>query len=219
MGFEDLIQILVALAVLFGLFGGGRKKQPSGEDRSRRARPSPQRPRHPGPGPTQPQVPPSRPVPQGGRPPPPARIEVKAPPQTIAEEVYRILSGELDVELERRREETLEAEGAGLEAERVEAVERARIEDLRPVEEITEVEAYSLETLEPAGEASHREFHRKYGVVPAPGPAPAPAARTAPAARAPGPPLVTRQRLALDVKSARQAMLWREILGPPKSLE
>ncbi len=64
-------------------------------------------------------------------------------------------------------------------------------------------EAQSLETLEPAGEASHRRFHERY-VEQAPAPAPRPRADVFPA---------------LTPRTARQAIVWREILGPPKGLE
>ena len=174
MGFEDLVQVLIALAVLFGLFGG-RKKRPS--DRPQKTMPS---------------------VPVRAEPRAPQRpldIEVDGAPEGFADEVYRILSGEL----ERRREDAAGARGT-----RTEDVERSIPEEIRPAEKLSEVEAYSLETLEPAGEASHEAFHRTYD-------SPSPA--KAPAARAP-----QRRRLTLDVRSARQAMLWTEILGPPKGM-
>lgn len=206
MGFEDLFQILIALAVLFGLFGVKKKRPGGGEAERSRMRP-PARPR------ARPPVPPAsaqprRPLearregpgdlrPRGAE--PPVEIEVSGVP-TTAEELYRILSGEM----ERHREETLEAEGASLEVDRIQAIERTPVEDIRPFEKVTDVEAYSLETLEPAGEASHEAFHRTYD-------SPSPA--KSPAVRAP-----RRRRLTLDVRSARQAMLWTEILGPPKGM-
>ena len=204
MGFEDLFQILVALAVLFGLFGRKKKRPGGGEAEQRwtqrtRAQPPVSR--------TQP--PPQRPLevrrplpgllgPRGHA--PPVESEMSGAP-TMADELYRMLSGDM----ERRREETIEAEGTSLEVDRIEAIERMPVEEIRPLEQITDVEAYSLETLEPAGEASHRAFHRKYDSPPS---AASPAAPATP----------QRRRLTLDVRSARQAMLWTEILGPPKGM-
>ena len=198
MGFEDLFQILIALAVLFGLFGGRKKQPKTGDPQRRPPQPRPAPPRPTGQTRQEParqigrQTPlPPRPVPQ-----PPARqlpveVEVRGAPEGFADEVYRILSGEL----ERRREDTLESEGA----ETAEARNRF------------EVEANSLETLEPAGEVSHAAFHKKY----------LPAATPVPAAPGPG---ATRGQLVVPGfalrgrASLRQAIVWSEILGPPKGL-
>lgn len=65
-------------------------------------------------------------------------------------------------------------------------------------------EAQSLETLEPAGGESHRRFHERY-IEPS---EPPPGA----AARRP------RWLPALTPRTARQAVVWREIFGPPKGL-
>ena len=121
----------------------------------------------------------------------------RQPAETMAEEIYRILSGEVE---QREREESLEiletAEGT-LEIIRDEAApSRASLE------EIHEAEAYSLETLEPAGEESHKRFHEKYAT---------PSLPAQPAQ--PG-----GYRLTVSPKTLREAMLWREILGPPKGL-
>jgi hypothetical protein len=215
MGFEDLIQLLVALAVMFGLFGGARKKKRGAADQQPRQRP-PQRRRPEAPRTARLEVP-GGPLRRPTLPSPTHLPSAPAPrPSTsdaFADEVYRMLSGEL----ERSREESLEVEGASFELERrredtLESrgmrteVERSIPEEIRPVENVTEVEAYSLETLEPAGEASHREFHRKYDAP-------------APSAASPAAPGTPQRRLTLDVRSARQAMVWREILGPPKGME
>lgn len=73
--------------------------------------------------------------------------------------------------------------------------------EAEPLERIPEVEARSLETLEPAGEPSHERFHELYLGQPQP-------ARRQ----------VRRLRLKLTPANAREAMLWREVLGPPKGL-
>lgn len=67
--------------------------------------------------------------------------------------------------------------------------------------EATQVEAISLETLEPAGGASHERFHERY-------------IRALPEVRRRARhPLV----LAVDDRTAvRKAIVWAEILGPPK---
>ena len=120
----------------------------------------------------------------------------------MAEEIYRILSGEAE---QRERDATLEiqetAEGT-LEIVRDEAApSRATLE------EIHEAEAYSLETLEPAGEISHKRFHEKYP-------------RPSQTAQPPQPAEPARRlRLTVNSRSLREAMLWREILGPPKAFK
>ena len=68
-----------------------------------------------------------------------------------------------------------------------------------------EEEARSLETLTPAGEASHRRFHERYIDVPV----------AAPEAR-------RRIRIIpsrVDAPTLREAMVWHEILGRPKGLD
>lgn len=125
----------------------------------------------------------------------------RQPADTMAQEIYRILSGEVE---QREREESLEireGDEGSLEIIREEAApSRASLE------EIHEAEAYSLETLEPAGEESHQRFHKKYAT---------PAQPAQPAASAEP---VKRLRLTVNARSLREAMLWREILGPPKGL-
>ncbi|HWP36990.1 MAG TPA: hypothetical protein VNL18_05485, partial [Gemmatimonadales bacterium] len=201
MGLEDLVQLLIALAVLFGLFGGGKKKKPPEAEQPRQRRPREVR---------RPEAPRTTRVEVRDRAPrgiQPTRRPVEsrepqaesAPPELLADEIYRILSGEV----ERRREESLEVEteGESLEIERgrPEFTVRAPVEDIRSIEQVTEAEAYSLETLEPAGGASHKAFHAKYMERPA---------EASPAAQPEVPPVRRTRRLALDARSARQAMLW-----------
>jgi hypothetical protein len=87
-------------------------------------------------------------------------------------------------------------------AERVADELRRRIEAARGHAEMSQVfthEAQSLETPEPAGEASHQRFHDRYitalpEIV----------------------PRVTTSRV--PAAGLRQAIVWSEILGPPKAL-
>jgi hypothetical protein len=219
MGFEELIQLLIALAVMFGLFSGGRKKKPAPRERrppAPRRPPATRRPEPPPPTTVRVEIPgapagrqtPARP-PQPTRPTvsqsPPAQ-PAKPAPGTLADEIYRILSGEVEV----RREQSLEVDLETLERKRARPEFTPRtVEEPRTLEEITEAEAYSLETLEPAGGESHKAFHAKYiaraegGAAPDASPAPTPQAS---------------RPFRLDAQSVRQAMVWREILGPPKGM-
>ena len=122
----------------------------------------------------------------------------RQPAQTMAQEIYRILSGEVE---QREREESLEILETAEES--LEIIREEAAPSRATVEEIHEAEAYSLETLEPAGEESHERFHKKYAT-------PAQPAQPAEPAR--------RLRLAVNARSLREAMIWREILGPPKGL-
>jgi hypothetical protein len=211
MGLEDLAQLLIALAVLFGLFGGGRKQRPP-------ERPQPPRRRRP-PEARRPEAPrssrlearhhaPPR-VEQARRP-----LEPRQPmaeggsPDLLPEELYRILSGEADP----GREESLETEGESLELERArpEFTARQPGEDIRSIEQVTDAEAYSLETLQPAGGASHSAFHSKY-IEPTQPPSTSAAAATSSTRRG--------HRLTLDAGDLRRAFLWKEILGPPKGMQ
>ncbi len=82
---------------------------------------------------------------------------------------------------------------------------RAAIEPPPPPESVADDEAQSVETLEPAGRASHERFHERY-------------VDSTPSA----PPAVTKPRrspLVLRPSTMRQAIIWREVLGPPKGLE
>jgi len=117
------------------------------------------------------------------RPGPPSRTPVPAPREpTPAEELYRILTGEAPPP----------AVPEGLEWEGAEA---------QSAEQVFEQEARSLETLEAAGEASHRRFREKYVAEPTP---------------EAGPGEVKQHRVPRP--GLRQAIIWREILGPPKGL-
>ena len=162
MGFDDLVQLLILAGVaLAWLLGGGKSKK--------------------------------RPAPPPQRYQPRPRVVVRPQPQerppadSMADEIYRILSGEVE---QRERDE-------GIEVMREEAAPQRET-----VEEVHEVEAYSLETLEAAGEASHRRFREKY---------------VAPMAAVDQPPERKRRpRLSTSPRTLREAVLWREILGPPK---
>lgn len=185
MSFEDLVQLLIlGGAGLAWLLSSGKAKKPPAEPRPRRPAPRPARP-------VQRYEPPTTVVVR------PA-VPKRQPADTMAQEIYRILSGEVE---QREREESLEiqeADEGSLEIIREEAAPRRAT-----LEEIHEAEAYSLETLEPAGEESHQRFHEKYAT-------PAQPAQPAEPAR--------RLRLTVNARSLREAMLWREILGPPKGL-
>lgn len=76
----------------------------------------------------------------------------------------------------------------------------------RPLEEIRPVEARSLETLEPAGEESHRRLHARLLAQPVEFPA------AGPMRRGYRLPIITP-------RTAREAVVWREVFGPPKALE
>ncbi len=81
---------------------------------------------------------------------------------------------------------------------------RAAIEPPPPPESVADDEAQSVETLEPAGRASHERFHERY-------------IDSTPSA----PPTVTKPRrspLVLRPSTMRQAIIWREVLGPPKGM-
>jgi hypothetical protein len=211
MGLEDLAQLLIALAVLFGLVGGGRKKRPP-------ERPQPPQRRRP-PEARRAEAPRAirleardhaahRGEPARRRPEPRQPLAQRAPRDLLSDEIYRILRGEAET----RREESLEVEGGSLELERArpEFTPRQPTEDIRSIEQATDAEAYSLETLEPAGEASHREFHSKY-IEPTQPPSTSAAAATSTTPRT--------HRLTLGARNLRQAILWKEILGPPKGMQ
>ncbi|GBD33163.1 hypothetical protein HRbin33_02143 [bacterium HR33] len=191
MDLDSLIQLIVLLgAGLAWLLGGGRKQQPG--DRSqpgpvRRSgtgtRPAPQRAERRAGTPTTmertgDQV-------QARRRPEPAT----ARRQATLEDLYRILTGE---PVGRPVLQEAPPPPADIQPRDMEA---------RPLEQIPEVEARSLETLEPAGGTSHERFHELYvGAI-----------------QPPRQPL-RRPRLRLRPASAREGILWREVLGPPKGL-
>ncbi|MBI2403578.1 MAG: hypothetical protein HYV20_12760 [Gemmatimonadetes bacterium] len=171
---DDLIQLLIAVAVIFfWLLGGKRKRQtPSGPSGGGSRRPQPR----PAPRREVRRVPVARPQePAGGA------GQASGRDTTVAD-LYAILTGERPPS-----DETAESWEASAEAAAAEP---------RSLEQVEGPEAVSLETLEPAGEVSHRRFYEKYVAPEQPA-----------AAAAPGKPRVPR---------LRQAILWREILGPPK---
>lgn len=121
----------------------------------------------------------------GERPRPRPRPDATVPASshgTTAEELFRILTGE--------------AAAPG-------PHEADWAEEGQPLEEVHEVEARSLETLEPAGERSHQRFREKYMTEPVAPDQPGDVA--APSTRRPS--------------DLRRAIIWREILGPPKGLQ
>lgn len=183
MSFEDLVQLLIlAGAGLAWLLGSAKTKKAP-----------PRRPPRPPRPPTRPEVWEVK-LPQ-----PPVRVPERRPADSMAEEIYRILSGEVE---ERDREESLEV------------LREEAAPSRESLEEIREAEAYSLETLEPAGEASHRRFREKY-LVPTPPPVSVPARATGPGTER----AARRSVPALGTGSLREAMLWHEILGPPKAFK
>jgi hypothetical protein len=112
--------------------------------------------------------------------------------EPTVEDLYRILTGEAPPATSEEAEAEWEREARP--AEQVS-------EEARPVEQVFEAEARSLETLEAAGEGSHQRFREKYLSEPA-----------APAE--PGP--ARREPLPHRPTDLRRAVIWREILGPPK---
>lgn len=191
MSFDDLIQLLILAGVgLAWLLGGGKTKK----------RPPEPRPRRPAPRPA------PRPARTVQRHQPPTTVVVRPevprrqPADTMAEEIYRILSGEVE---QREREESLEILDAAEES--LEIVREEAAPTRRTLEKIHEAEAYSLETLEPAGEESHKRFHEKYATPSLPAQPAQPAEPT------------RRYRLTVSPKTLREAMVWREVLGPPKA--
>jgi len=93
-------------------------------------------------------------------------------------------------------------------------MEPAKPELVPPPEPVVVEVPESLETLEPAGEESHRRFHDLYMDQPSPGdlteerddrPYEEPAAR--------------RKRLELTRKKLQHAFIMKEIIGPPKGIE
>ncbi len=209
MDLDSLIQLIVLLgAGLAWLFGGTRRQR---EDRL----PPDVRPRAR----TGPRGTPRRPRPKAG-PTTTGRFEARAQarrrPEPAAprreatlEDLYRILSGQPVGGPVLQEPTPAEVEPSASEAEALESipgVEARSLESVEPVAKaprprIEPVEERSLETLEPAGTQSHQRFHELYLESPQP-----------PRRRAP------RLRLALGPSSAREGILWREVLGPPKGL-
>jgi hypothetical protein len=194
----DLFEILFILAfILFGLLGGRRKKKP-GAGEAQRPRP--------------------RPVPR----PSPERSTARqrsAPPETAPDALLRELEGLLTgraprpVEqesewapvpsdrvpdpVEARSLESLEVDETALWGEGLERASEAR--DTARWTEGKNRAARTLETLEEAGEASHRRFHERYDFSTRTEPRPA-------------------RGSTLDVRDVRRAVVWSEILGPPVSM-
>ncbi len=162
---DDLIQLLVFVAVVFfSLLAGGKKRG------QKRRPPRPARPH-----PVEPRELPSAPRVR-------ARSEGPAPRAQVAEDLLEILSG--------RVPESLRA---------VEARARRRV----PAPPEVDDEAQSLESLEEEGSAAHQRFHERYvdqHAVPTTTSGPRGARRITPS-------------------TAREAVIWRTIISPPKSME
>lgn len=209
MDLDSLIQLIVLIgAGLAWLLGAGRKPQsqdrlppdlrPGGRPGARR---TPQRARARALPTTEPSE--TR-VQASGRPKPAAPRR-----EATLEDLYRILTGQpaggpvlqepppADIGPQDTEAEPLE---------RISEVEARSLESVEPVAEaprrpIDIVEPRSLETLEPAGAATHERFHELYIGTPQP-------ARK----------VVRKLRLGLRPSSVREGILWREVLGPPKGL-
>lgn len=138
--------------------------------------------------------PPPQQRPPERRPRPVARLERRPAhhdARTIAEEILEQL---------KREREALEVEGepAGGPLHTDEAYSLETLERPIEVRELPPDRERSLETLEAAGEASHVRFHERYVADAVAEPAPA------------------RRRLALNPRTARQAVVWMAVLGRPK---
>lgn len=171
----DWIELIIfAIIVLTGLLFGEKKKQ------QQQGRSSTQRPRarpHP------------RPMPRAQRPP----SSAQRPAPTIAEQILEQIRQRDEAEREGVELEPLHTE----EAVSLETAGRPRTGVERP-----ERTAESLETLEPAGGASHERFHERYI-----SPLVEPVRRQ------------TRPRVLPTPTSARQAVMWMAVFGRPKGLE
>jgi hypothetical protein len=200
----DLFELLFVIAfILIGILGGRRKKPEAQQQlplpRSR-PRPAP------------------RPVPGRGSVGHLAQRPRPASPQTaqdaLLQELEGLLTGRrpIPVEDQPRKvptssevpepEEARSLESLAVEEAAVWTEGRERASEVRDSPrwaEGREREAGSLETLEEAGEASHKRFHERYGVA---------ARMEPPTSRGP----------TFDVQDVRRAIVWSEILGPPVSL-
>lgn len=176
MDFGDLFQVIILAAIflLSALFGAKKKKKPTATG----TRPRQQAPRE------RPRAGPRAATPR----------EPRQPMQSYAEPLDSRTLTEQIVEQFRTAVE---------QAERRERVLRAEPESVETVQ-AREVRPESLETLEPAGTASHERFHKRYVDVPATRPAESSARRRTPR---------------LGPRNLREAVVWREVLGPPKGLE
>lgn len=210
MDLDSLIQLIVLIgAGLAWLLGGGRKPRsqdrlppdvrPTGRAGTRR------RPQHARP----------RAVPTTGQR-PEDRIQATERPEAAAprreatlEDLYRILTGEPvgGPVLQELPPADVGPPTTGAEPlERIPEVEARSLESVEPIAEARPhpsgtVEPRSLEALEPAGAATHERFHELYIAAPQPSRKP-----------------VRRLRLGLRLSSVREGILWREVLGPPKGL-
>jgi hypothetical protein len=198
----DLFEILFILAfILFGLLGGRKRKKKPGAGEPQRPQPRPR--------------PVPRPAPERSA----ARQQRSAPPETAQDALLRELEGLLTGRAPRPVEQ--EAEWMPVPSDRVpDPVEARSLESLEVEETVLWGEgldraseardtarwtegrnraARTLETLEEAGEASHRRFHERYDF----------STRTEPrTARGP----------TFDVRDVRRAVVWSEILGSPVSM-
>jgi len=199
----DLFELLFVVAfILFGILGGRKKKPGAGQRQLPQPRPRPR--------------PAPRPVPERS---PLARRSPPAAPPTAQDALLRELEGLLTgqrpapVEAEpewvstssdrvpdpeeARSLESLEAETSAVWEE---GLERASETSGTPRwAEGRDREAGTLETLEEAGEGSHKRFHERYAI----------AARAE--SRSPRSPT-------FDMNEVRRAIVWSEILGPPVSV-
>ncbi len=174
---EDLVQFALFVGfILIWLLGTGRKKAQRPTQPPRRAPQARPRPR------AAPRAAPSAGAPSrqpvATRPPPAQRRQ----PETLADLLRDVLQGELpDVT------RVPEPEAQSLEV---------------TVAEVPQEEAVSLETVEPAGGASHVAFHERYMDVPADQPVSA-----------------ARHRYRLTPRTAREAVIWTAIFSHPKGME
>jgi hypothetical protein len=178
----DWVELIIfAVVVLFGLLAGDRKK-------SRRQ-------------------PPARPRP---RPSPRETGAATGPrsaqdPRTIAEQLLERMRRQAEAEARAEREATLEpmhtSEAVSLETDVPERYEREPPSREIVVREIGEERDLTLETLEGAGEASHRRFHDRY---------------MTPLAEVPPAPV---PRMRMTPRQAREAFVLMAVFGRPKGLE
>lgn len=193
----DLIELLLfVVLVVLSMLAGGKKKQPSsgGRPAARRPRTAPARGTTPGPR-ERGGVPAAEPGRTGPVPTRPGE------PRTGAETLYELLR----TAAERREQGEVEPVAGDRGSltrwqESLEAVEAESGHGAVSLEE--EPVVRSLETLEPAGEASHRRFHERYGIDAV--------------SRAPSPS--AGRRVVRPRGGLRDGVVWAELLGPPRGL-
>jgi hypothetical protein len=183
---DELIQLLLfAAIILFGIFGRKKKKP----QQAQRPRPRPQQPR-PRPRTEMPARPSA--ISEAGAPGATA-TRTPAKPRGLAEELFHMLQQQMEA------------------PQRVEPPKPERVPLPEPV--VVE-EAESLETLEPAGEASHRRFHDLYMDQP-----PSADLTQEPVDKPYEEPAARRKRLELTRQKLQHAFIMKEIIGPPKGME